>query len=332
MRIFVYEHVTGGGLDGEALPPGLAREADLMVRTLIGELASCPEVECLTSRDPRLPPVAGAESIGWHAGETARERFRRGTALAGAVWPTAPESGGVLADLATEVEAQGRLLLGCRPAAVRIASSKRATTDLLQRAGIPAVPTFARAEEVPPFPGRWVTKPDDGAGAEATHIVTDWREARNRLAAATLPLVAQPWLEGDPMSLSLLCDAGRSRLLSCNRQRIAETSRAVSLAGIEVNVAVEHEARLTTLARRIATALPGLWGYVGVDFIWTSAGPVVLEVNPRLTTSYCGLGRARGINVAAMVLALVATPGTLGMTPSVPGETVTLTLESAHAG
>jgi predicted ATP-grasp superfamily ATP-dependent carboligase len=57
-----------------------------------------------------------------------------------------------------------------------------------------------------------------------------------------------------------------------------------------------------------------LWGYVGVDLVLADAGPIVLEINPRLTTSYCGLRDALGINPAALVLdgtlvSLVASSG-----------------------
>ncbi len=52
----------------------------------------------------------------------------------------------------------------------------------------------------------------------------------------------------------------------------------------------------------IVEALPGLYGWVGVDFIMAEGMPMILEVNPRLTTSYCGLRAARGINPAQLLL------------------------------
>ena len=54
--------------------------------------------------------------------------------------------------------------------------------------------------------------------------------------------------------------------------------------------------------------MPGLWGYAGVDLIVSDQGPVVLEVNPRLTTSYAGLSQALNMNVAEKILALQYTP------------------------
>jgi len=62
---------------------------------------------------------------------------------------------------------------------------------------------------------------------------------------------------------------------------------------------------LARLAQRTVVAIPGLWGYVGIDVLLTAAGPVVVEVNPRLTTSYAGLHAAIGVNPAELVLGLL---------------------------
>lgn len=51
--------------------------------------------------------------------------------------------------------------------------------------------------------------------------------------------------------------------------------------------------------------MPQLFGYAGIDFIQTEAGEdLVLEINPRLTTSYAGIKQALGVNVAELVLNL----------------------------
>ena len=330
MKIFVYEHVTGGGMAGTLIPPGLLREADLMLRCLIEDLAGCPGVELLSSRDARLPAIPGIETMRVGVDDDPGATFVRGVEAADAVWPTAPETGGALEHLATEVERRGKTLLGCRPAAVRIAASKRRTALTLAAAGIPVVPTLAADATIPDWPGRWVTKPDDGAGAEHTIVAEDWRSAAARLRSHP-GLVAQPWLEGTPLSLSMLCVDGQGLLLSCNRQQMRISDGRVALDAIEVNAPVEHRDELATLAARIATALPGLWGYVGVDLVMNDRGPVVLEVNPRLTTSYCGLGRALGTSVAAMVLDLLAPGAPARWRRPAGGATVELSLETSHA-
>ena len=49
-------------------------------------------------------------------------------------------------------------------------------------------------------------------------------------------------------------------------------------------------------------ALPGLRGYVGVDILISKDEVLLVEVNPRLTTSYAGLRLALGVNPAGLVL------------------------------
>jgi predicted ATP-grasp superfamily ATP-dependent carboligase len=93
-------------------------------------------------------------------------------------------------------------------------------------------------------------------------------------------------------------------LLGCNLQRIALLDDSFVLLGCEVNGLDEDRALYARLARGVAEAIPGLWGYVGVDLVVTDRGPRILEVNPRLTTSYVGLSRSLGANVAQMVVGL----------------------------
>ena len=333
MKIFVYEFVTGGGMAEEVLPVSLTREADLMVRALLADLATVPGVELLTSRDARLPVIPGVEMLVPRAGESFLSLYERGLDLADAAWPTAPETGGALLQLVRSTVWRGRLLLGCRPDAVELASSKRATAECLARAGIPVVRTLMSVSDITGQSGRWVIKPDDGAGCEDTILVSDCTAARAALATkATGRFIAQPWLDGDPLSLSLLCHEGEARLLSVNRQRIEVAGGRVRLAALEVNALADDAGRFLSLARQIARAVPSLWGYVGVDLIDTASGPVVLEINPRLTTSYCGLGSALGINVGRLVLNLVQAGLPVASRDLAPGRSVALTMEAGSDG
>ena len=94
----------------------------------------------------------------------------------------------------------------------------------------------------------------------------------------------------------------------------------------------DDDGRFLFLARQIARAVPSLWGYVGVDFVSTASGPVVLEINPRLTTSFCGLRSALGINVGRLVLDLLQArlPDTSRDRP--PGRSVALSMEVGSDG
>ena len=115
---------------------------------------------------------------------------------------------------------------------------------------------------------------------------------RVRSGSALIPrLVVQPWLEGSSISLSMLCVDGENLLLSRNRQRLRISDGRVSLAGLEVNAEIED---LFQPWPRSPAGSPRRFPDSGATSVWiwslTDHGPVVLEVNPRLTTSYCGIG------------------------------------------
>jgi predicted ATP-grasp superfamily ATP-dependent carboligase len=306
-----------------------------MLTTLVGELAELPGVEVIASRDPRLPPIPGCETLNPRPGEHPLALYRRGLASADAAWPTASEAGATLERLARATLDAGRVLLGCGPDAVRLAASKRATAVALNERGLRVVPTFALPGAIPALAGRWVVKPDDGAGCEDTEVVEGSGAAIARLAADPRRLVAQPWIDGDALSLSLLCAGGAGRLLACNRQQIAVRDGRVRLDAVLVNAVRDTGGRFAALAEQVAQAVPGLWGYVGVDLVLTPDGPVLLEINPRLTTSYCGLRLALGFNTAALVLSLLAPGGSrlAGMThDALADATVEIRTEPSHAG
>ena len=305
MRIFAYEHVTGGGLAGQPLPASLAYEADLMIRALLADLAEIPGVDVLTSRDSRLAPLGDVDVLTPGPGESHEALYERGLAGVDAAWPTAPETGGVLEHLSLRTVARDRILLNSGPDAVRLTASKSATISRLGELGIAVPLTVTTAEGMPARPGPWVVKPDVGAGCEETVRVPDWRGARERLEREPGRLIAQPWIDGEQLSLSMIAGGGGGVLLCCNRQRIRIEDGRLALTGLRVNGWRDHDGCLAGLAARIAQAVPSLWGFVGVDLVLGADGPVVMEINPRLTTSYAGIRRALHVNVAGMVLSLL---------------------------
>jgi len=311
LRLLICEYVTGGGFLGRPLPPSLAREGDMMLAALVKDVAALGGIEVSSVRDARLGGVdlpatfrtLGQQDDPWQVWQDAIEKVD-------AVWPIAPETGGALTRLSELVLAARCVLIGSSPAAVSLATSKRATAERLAEDGITVVPTVSAAtalrDGLPPARDGWVVKPDDGAGAEATQLfrrpddVLRWLESTPKRN-----LIVQPYIEGTAASLSMLCQNGQARLLSCNRQDIALESGAFRFRGSVVGGLEQRRSLLEPLAAAVAAAMPELWGYAGVDFIDSAGGPVVLEVNPRLTTSYVGLGRALGINPAALVLDLL---------------------------
>jgi predicted ATP-grasp superfamily ATP-dependent carboligase len=285
----------GASLLGEGLAMRDALATDLAV---LGDYAVT-----VAGSEGLPPPPGGLPVVSALPGETPAAFVGRSAAAHDLVWVVAPETGGLLAEL-QRVVAPPRWL-GCSAAAIRLAGSKGATTARLHAAGI-ATP---RAVEAAGSSGRWVVKPDDGAGAQATRVHRGRAGAEADLAARTgQTAVIEPWVDGEALSLSLLCGAGGAvELLSVNRQATRiDAAGWLQIDGLDLNVLGRADRRwpaLRATAGRVAAAIDGLCGFVGIDLVWQAErGPVVIEINPRLTSAYIGLSAALGRNLAAAVL------------------------------
>jgi tyramine---L-glutamate ligase len=297
-RVWVYEYLSGGGALHSGDPHGDALLAmgvsmrDAMVADLL-QVPGCEVTAATCARAPSLP--RGAAAVAARADESPAAFVARQAAAHDAVWLVAPETGGLLAQLQRAVPTER--WLGCDAASIALAGSKRATTERLAAHGVLTPLAFAGDASI----RRWVTKPDDGAGAEDTHVHADLSAARDH---AGLSLLVEPWVEGAAMSVSLLCRPGRLELLSVNRQHIAIDAQGnVSFEGVSVDSEASAGSAFDRLARDVVQAIPGLRGFIGIDVVWhETRGPVVIEVNPRLTCAYVGLSAALGRNLAAELL------------------------------
>lgn len=307
MRVFVCEYVTGGGFHTGPPPSGLQREGDLMVSALVNDLAEIPGVRVTAARDGRLPvPDLQARFVAPPAGRDPWPCWSRCVDEADAVWPIAPETDGILERLSRLVLSRGRVLLGCSPEAVALSASKRATVRELERCGVPVVPVFPVDGAPGDEPDGWVLKPDDGAGSDHTFRLSSASDVTRFVAAERHNrFILQPFAAGAAASLSMLCRDGEARLLTCNRQTISLDGARFRYGGGTVAGLEARRAAYEPIAAAVAQAIPGLWGYVGVDLIDGIGGPRVLEINPRLTTSYVALREAIGLNPAQLVLDLL---------------------------
>jgi predicted ATP-grasp superfamily ATP-dependent carboligase len=304
VKIFVCEFVTGGGLYREGLPPSLAKEGALMRDAVLSGLSRLPEVELVTTHDFRLTPRHAFPSVNISFDEDVWAIWEQCVQGADALWPVAPESEGILARLCDLAVQHGKRLFASSPSAVRLGASKYATSKHLDQAGIPVVSTFQLDELQSLSRGSLVVKPNDGVSCEGSRVFADMQELTEwlKVQEQTDAYIVQPLLEGIPASISMLCLEGEAWLLSCNRQLVERIGDSFRYHGSILNDLRSHWEQFESLAKKVARAMPGLAGYVGIDVIVLNAGIQVLEVNPRLTTSYAGLDQAIGRNPAKLIL------------------------------
>jgi predicted ATP-grasp superfamily ATP-dependent carboligase len=321
MKIVVHESITAGGLDGSSVTETLLSEGRMMLDALLADLLSLKEHRLSVQVDkrylPQLPVHPGLQVV--DSGNNYYQCLVRMVEEADAAFLVAPETGGLLEAITEMVEARNKLVLGSSAAGVKAASDKALTYRLLQARGIPTPRTLRlRPADDPASVGQElgypvVVKPIDGVGCHSVFIARRQSELERTIAAARQEargeaLLAQAYIAGVAASVSFLTDGSRSCPLTLNLQEIRGQKRLRYHGG---RVPFEHPLRTLAFRRaeEVVRAIPGLKGYVGIDLILTDHDAVVIEVNPRLTTSYVGVRKVLQQNPAALILNAVA--GTL---------------------
>lgn len=223
------------------------------------------------------------------------------------VWIIAPECDAILQNL-TELLCEFNVRsLGCELAAVALTSHKWHTYQKLKALQLPNVSTQLLSDAPGFSPGTWVIKPIDGVGSTQTWRINRADEYDAVLAQLPDPsnFILQPFISGQVASLSCIFAAGQARILSVNTQNIAFDGLKIQWLGAQV-AALSKTAEYQSWVDSLAQSIPGLFGYVGIDFIQSAAGNYILEINPRLTTAYVGIYPTLGINVVAEVLQTLA--------------------------
>jgi tyramine---L-glutamate ligase len=293
MRAFVYEYFSAGRPGSAAI----LAEGRAMLSAVVEDLGRVPGVETAT-----LPSVA----------PDAEQRAFRALARA-AHWSlvVAPECDGLLAERCRWVEEEGGRLLGPSSAAVRLTGDKLELSRHLLARGVPTPPTWPWPGEPPPSAFPLVCKPRHGAGSQATFLVRDEGELSRCVGRARAEgwhgeMIVQPHVPGRAASVAFLTGPGRRVALPAAEQILSDDGR-FHYEGGRLPLPDGLNRRARRLAERAAAAVEGLCGYVGVDLVLgeeaDGSGDRVIEINPRLTTSYVGLRALARFNLAEALLA-----------------------------
>lgn len=321
--VVIFEYLSGGGAEEGTFDAGLAREGLCMSRALFRHFSRIPGLAATLVLLDGLNPDEAAGSSGSivtvRTGEGV-SRFLDLCRKSRFAVLVAPETDGLSVALAEETVKTGVHLLGPGPEAVQLASNKALLMSLLARNGLPVPPwCVARetragvaASESIGFPV--AAKPLYGTGCDGSVVFGDAGEVESYFRFADMSraiLLYQPLLEGEPMSLSLVASrSGKVRLFSVNRQNVDlvdehEWRRFEYRGGSSCYEAIPGlpcRRMLEKLAEEVVSLIPGLSGFVGIDFMMTPEGPVLLEVNPRFTTPMGAMGESVFWNMGEVLL------------------------------
>lgn len=309
MRVLIAEYVCGGGLAGtapELIPDSLRREGLAMLSALVEDASEVAEV--VVPVDPGLVSNSAPGSNVRHVP----------LALDRPIWPqwidaaedcdvaivVAPEMHGILAKGVAMLRAGGVDVIASSGDFLRVASDKVLTAKTLHAAGVQHPMFQAKGERRMASKlrkaDRFVVKPRDGCGTQLIHTFDSYDAALEHLDESA---ILQQRLPGTPVSVSLIASEKRQLFLPAVAQTFHEGG--FSYAGGHGPLCDDHQRRAMALASRTIEAMPPMArGFIGMDLLMGDrpSEDVVIEINPRLTTSYVGLRRMTDSNLAAHML------------------------------
>jgi predicted ATP-grasp superfamily ATP-dependent carboligase len=307
MHIFVYEYLSSGAAHDAAALPSLQTEGWAMLSAVLEDLARCPGMQLSTLLDfQRTPPThwLGRIIAQRIQPDNEEDAFRKLALAADWSLVIAPEFDGILAERSRWVEEAGGRLLGSSPRAIQQTADKVLLSRLWSERG---VPTPALDQTFP-----LVCKPPFGAGSQATFLVHNEEELRAALNQAGAEgwngeMMLQKYTPGLAASVAFLAGGEQRRTLPAAEQRLSNDGR-FRYRGGRLPLPDNLNYRARHLAERAVECVEGLHGWFGVDLVLADAvdgsGDRVIEINPRLTTSYLGLRRLARFNLAEALIAV----------------------------
>lgn len=304
MNLFIYEHLTSGASAADALPRSLLAEGDSMLQAVLRDLHALGGYHLMTLRDQSLDelPFDNCETYRVTGQSSYDHHWHQCLKKADAVWLIAPESDGILARLQASVITAGVAELGCAPVITAQCSDKLKLATVLSQHGFHTVPgqTLANYHQQPLFNAReLVIKPRDGAGCLDTYRLDAGTDLSNWLNTEPERWLVQPYLAGTAISLNAFFSDKTATLLSRNHQQVHSRNNQLTVtASVPATdgESVINSDIVQQLLLDIQQTLPGLWGFVGIDLLDTDKGLLIVEINPRVTSSYPAISATTGLN------------------------------------
>lgn len=306
MTIFIYEHLTSGALSEEVFSAGLMHEGELMLESICRDLLVYGH-NIAIMRDKRLPALTfPTDYLTIYPIENQvqyTETWQQCQRQYNFFLIIAPETDLILFNYVSSLEQQHKHVFNCSTDAILLCSDKYLSYQHLKKHHITTPETFTAAEwlaQEHPVHEQWIIKPIDGAGCENTYC-SDSVSTRQRLA--TLPkdkFIIQNYISGENLSLSLFISDGKPQLLSVNIQHIKQHQQRLHLSHCEAKRFDMLSPELAlSIANQVIHCIEGLKGFVGIDIVKTPHAIYVIEVNPRLTSTYAEPAMREKTNPAA---------------------------------
>ncbi len=313
----VYEHASGGGYCDRKLTPSLFSEGYAMLNASVQDFQRI-ESKVYTTLDYRIanftPPLNVEVVTILRPPQKILNVFDKVCKEIDQIMIIAPENADTLYNLTKIAERNQLIVLGSTSEAVKVLSNKWNVKKIAENLGL-NVPHLekisfnASLKEVKEildnigYPA--VLRNLDSVGGEGIISVTsksDLNTAITTLKSTTThhEFIAHKYIKGIPASVSLLSNGVTAIPISLNAQAVNfdQQTGLLDYLGGYTPLKYKVSVQVKKTALKLVEYMSGVRGYIGVDFVIDESDqPFILEVNPRLTTSYIAIRRVTDINL-----------------------------------
>jgi len=297
-RILLYEYVTGGGLINEAFRSNLYNEAKIMLTSMLKDSEDCSKISYHFFCDHRMNLSFKSNAIKIEKKNQKKIYNKRLIKSFDYVIPILPESKKTLYSYVKFLNNNNIKSIISTPKTISNISDKWLFYKICINYKIKTIPTYLDTKILK---GKVIVKDRFGEGCSYIKLYRNIKYIINNRYDQNK--IIQPYIEGQNLSLSVFFNNNSFYLLSVNKQNIfLNKDNYLKLKSILVNVTISFEEKIYSLIEKIYNAFPGLYGYVGIDILIKNNNIFVVEINPRLTTSFAGIKYTKGINLLDLFL------------------------------
>jgi tyramine---L-glutamate ligase len=316
VKVLLYEHACGSGFN-LSVEPNVLSEGFGMLRSVASDFKRAGHQVTVLLDDylSKLNPPIDADYVVPVTSPFEPQKFLSTLAYVNDfIYIIAPETKQTLLSLVQTIEKTGKTSLNTPSETINKSSNKAVLHETLKKLGVPALDTVAfngqaslsgvKREIMDRLNFPLVLKPLDGVSCAGICLI----KSASQIESATKKMgtsgfVAQKYVKGVDVSVSLLCTGTEALAISLNRQNIALEEPELESSYVGGCVPFNHPKKPEAfrVAKKIAVHF-GLRGYVGIDFVLTDEAAYAVDVNPRLTTSYVGLNKTASVNVAQAII------------------------------
>ena len=179
-----------------------------------------------------------------------------------------------------------------------------------------AVPIMQKPKDIPVLDNsdkdvvkenKLIAKPRFGVDCDNIKIIASKKDIDDleEIYGIGSRFIVQPFIEGDVCSVCLISDGREALPISLNKQIVEIDENGGEYLGGHVPYEHPLKDKIFMYAKKACEYIPGLKGFVGIDFIIEDDYIYLLEINSRFTTSYVGLEKIININIAKTIIDLI---------------------------